>query len=273
MAASTLGPPFPYYGSKARLAQWILPFIPDHKNYIEPFAGSASVLMAKEPCRVEILNDLDGEVVNFWRILRDHPDELIGLLQLTPYARDEFLDARQVETDHSDVERARRFLVRYVMAFNSTVDTKSGFSRTSSGSGSRKTHAFIRRVDERLALVAHRIRSVEIENMDALKLIDAWRTPDTVLYLDPPYLRSTRTGRGGYVVESDTDEFHQRLIDTIADFPGTVLLSGYRGGPYERLDWHCEERNVHNGASTTDRSSRRVESLWMNRPPADLMAG
>lgn len=256
-------PPFPYYGAKAKLAPWILSHIPKHKNYVEPFCGSAAVLMAKEPSHCEVINDLSGDVVNFWRVLRDRQDELVSVLQLTPFARDEYYAARNVAEDVSSVERARRFFVRCNMAFNADTGSTVGFSGSVPNRTAKST-TFIRRVDKRLFRIAHRIRDVEIENIDALKLINRWRDTETVLYLDPPYLNSTRVTHRNYAVESGSDEFHSALIDSVADFPGTVLLSGYKGGLYERLGWRCEERSVAAHVSNTA-GARRVECLWINR--------
>jgi DNA adenine methylase len=166
--------PFPYYGAKSRLAPWILSFVPEHTTYVEPFVGSGAVLLAKPPSRTEVINDLNGDVVNFWRVLRDRHDELVARLQLTPYARDEYLFCRDGNHDKADeIERARRFFTRCALGYNAST-ARVGFS-TSGPRRKGKAATFSRRVDERLAVVADRLRGVEIENMDALELIKRWR--------------------------------------------------------------------------------------------------
>ncbi|MBB5934559.1 DNA adenine methylase [Streptomyces zagrosensis] len=255
-------PPFPYYGAKGKLAPWIVSHIPEHKAYVEPFCGSAAVLLAKERCRTEVLNDANGDVVTFWRVLRDQPDALVEVLQRTPYARDEYKASLTSYGGLPELERARRFFVRCCMAFNAST-RKVGFSSSAPGR-TGKAQTFAARIDTRLMEVAERVRGVEIENVDALRLVDRWRQPDTVLYLDPPYLASTRKSKRDYATESNTDEFHASMLHTVADFPGTVLISGYMGGPYESLGWRCERREVPAHVSNAA-GARRVECLWINR--------
>ncbi|MEV4474681.1 DNA adenine methylase [Nonomuraea sp. NPDC049504] len=262
--------PFPYYGAKSRLAPWILSFVPDHITYVEPFVGSGAVLLAKPPSRTEVINDLNGDVVNFWRVLRDRHDELVARLQLTPYARDEYLFCRDSEHGHADeIERARRFFTRCALAYNAST-TRVGFS-TSGPRRRGKAATFVRRVDERLAAVAERLRGVEVENMDALDLIKRWRDPEAVLYLDPPYLNDARASKGNYATDNGAVAFHEHLIETLIDHPATVLLSGYAaaGSPYERLRWMRHETSV--TAHVSNRTgARRVECLWVNRWPSSM---
>ncbi|MFD4995368.1 DNA adenine methylase [Streptomyces buecherae] len=257
--------PFSWLQGAPLLAPWIVSHIPEHRVYVEPFAGSAAVLLAKEPSRTEVINDMNGDVVTFWRFLRDQPDALIALLRRTPYARDEY---RQAKADVSagelpDLERARRFFVQCCMAFNASTNRNVGFS-ASAIKRTAKGATFARRIDERLPQVAERIRRVEIENVDARRLIERWRSPDTVLYLDPPYLASTRRTTRDYATESNTDQFHTDMLAAVADFPGTVLISGYGGGPYNSLGWRCERRSVDVPTSNTA-GERRTECLWVNR--------
>lgn len=245
------------------MAAWIISHMPDHRIYVEPFIGSGAVLLAKQPVRTEVINDLDGSVVTFWRVLRDRHDELVEVLQLTPYAREEYLwcrDGRDRPMD--DIERARDFFVRCNMAFNAST---AGVGFSPSGRGKQgKAATFVRRIDERLAQVAERIRGVEIENIDALELIRRWRDRRAVLYLDPPYLNETRSSTGDYATDNGGRDFHERLVDAVADHPGTVILSGYAGAPYDRLGWRREEREVPAHVSTRA-GARRVECLWINR--------
>lgn len=260
----TFQPPFQYYGSKARLAPWIVSHIPEHLAYIEPFAGSAAILLAKPRSRYEVINDLNGDVVNFWRVLRERHDELVGVLQLTPYARAEYLESRDSQAPASDaLERARVFFVRASMAFNAST-ARVGYSASSPGKNGHKPTTFRRRIDARLAEVAERMRDVELENVDALTLLRRWRRPQSVAYLDPPYVGTARASHGDYATDNGGNAFHAEIMSAVGDFPGVVILSGYPGSPYDELGWRREERTVAAHTSNTPGASR-TECLWINR--------
>lgn len=264
-------PPFPFHGAKGRLAPWIASLIPDHLAYVEPFAGSAAVLMAKPVSKVEVLNDINGDVVNFWRVLRDETEALVTALDLTPYAREEFVACRDGRTEEP-VERARQFFVQMSMGFNASLDPANGFS-ASTVTSNGKPRAFINRV-ARLPEVAARLRGVEVDHRDALEVIARWDSPNAVLYLDPPYLGDTRTTHGkdyGHHDSRDAD-FHDRLLDAVTGTKARVLLSGYESPAYARLreaGWRALSRHV--TAPTSNRpgqaTARRVETVWLNYDP------
>lgn len=155
LAAVPLKPPAPYYGGKTRLAPWIVSLMSPHQRYIEPFAGTASVLLAKAPSRFEVINDLDGDVVTFFRVLRDRPDELERACRLTPYAREEFLACRDCRLDDvDDLERARRWWVRVAQGFNNDAliycdppylgSTRTARSRREHKEANAYTHEMLR---------------------------------------------------------------------------------------------------------------------------------
>lgn len=271
-----LAPPFQYYGSKSYLADWIARHLGTHRAYVEPFCGSAAVLMAKPPSRIEVINDLDRGVVTFYRALRDHPDTLQQALRETPYARTEFADAKAdpYPVGADDVEIARRFMVRTNMSYSGVVDT--GFSSPSGRErGSPTNHAvtFARRVDDLLARIAARLRGVVVESMDAMDLLDRWDSPDTAVYADPPYLGSTRVGNGaaGYVVDAPGAQFHAALLARLDRFRGQVLLSGYASPLYRRLlprsRWTALgfERSAPAGGRAERAMGKRTEILWIKQ--------
>lgn len=226
------------------------------------------MLLRKPPSRVEILNDVDGDVVNFWRCLRDRYDDLVSRLQMTPYARDEYESALHAAPTDDPVERARRWFVITCQGFNgSNVREKFGWSH--SGQKHIKASEFSRRVDTNLAHVAARIRNVEIDNTDALKMLERWDHPDTCAYLDPPYLGSTRTNDGGYRIDQRGDEFHVRLLEAVQAFQGCIVLSGYASDLYDSLGWHRIDWDVQAPTATRqDFSDRRTESVWLNYDPS-----
>lgn len=276
---TSLRPPFPYYGSKGRLARWIVDLMPRHRVYVEPFAGSAAVLFAKPAAPVEIINDLDQNVVAFFRALREREPELLRALRLTPYSRDEFDAADLSEPDLNDVERARRFFVRTTQGHNAAGS--GGRAGWSNGIRERHTDATATTtLVDRLWHLAERLRPVVVEHRDAAEVIAAHDAPDAVFYLDPPYLSGTRRSGRDYAHEADGEAFHRDLAATLASVRGTVLLSGYPSALYDELyaDWDRVQVAVHRAA--TNRRGRTgvergIETVWSNRPlgHADLFSG
>ncbi|ONH62328.1 methyltransferase [Frankia sp. CcI49] len=284
-------PPFPYYGGKSRLAPWIASLLPAHQVYVEPFCGSSSVLFAKTPAAHEVINDLDGNVVTFFQMLRDRPNELVRACRLSPYSREEYRAAR-LDEDVDDLERARRVFVRASQGFNA-----NGLSRGRPGSwsnghrqGRRSQAAQVADLADRLYEVADRLRGVVVENRDALELIPAYDGPRTAIYADPPYLAETRSSlaAGGgqrasdYWHDSSEPDNHRALAAVLRKCRGAVLLSGYDSDLYAELygDWWRTSMSV--TRPTTNRAggtgTSAVEVLWSNRPlladdgPIDLFA-
>lgn len=275
-------PPFRYYGAKGKLADWIVSVMPEHSTYLEPFAGSAAVLFAKPPSRHEVLNDLDGNVVNFFRILRTREDELIAQLERTPYARDEFMacrDALAAGID-DDLERARCFYVQCQQSFAATTRPNTGWVASTSKRVNR-AKSFCH-YTERLPAVRERLRRVIIDSRPAVEVIDLYAKSSTdLVYCDPPYLRSTRSERSsttqshGYRVEMDTDEAHIELAGRLMSTPAAVLISGYPSDLYEDLyaGWARLDVSTYaaaaRGQGNTKVDDRRTEVLWSNRPIHD----
>jgi DNA adenine methylase len=273
--------PFSYLGGKSRLAPWIVSFLPPHRTYVEPFAGSGAVLFAKPQSKTEILNDLDGNVVAYYRVLRDRElgAELVRQLRLTPYAREEFELADLDDPDLGDLERARRFFIRVMCSMNHST-TRTGFAiapqSAPGGGGADHARKFVSVVD-RLELCAERLRTVMIERLPAVQVIAKFGANEhTVLYCDPPYLATTRsmaTKRplaGDYGIEYASPEDHKELAEVLHRARASVLLSGYPSPLYEELygDWHRVERRVDVAMSNGNgaRARTAVEVLWSNRP-------
>jgi DNA adenine methylase len=257
----TVKPPFKYFGGKHTLAPKIVEMFPDHDVYIEPFFGSGAVFFAKPPSRVEIINDASREIVTFFRALRDDLDELERVCALSPYAVDEYRSA-SFDDDIDDIERARRFWVRINQSFGQTANDSTGWS---SNTAFRCAHSTLRKVG-RFAAAAERLQNAQIDNRDAIELIEARATDDTVIYADPPYVHETRTGTG-YRHEMSNDD-HARLADALNATPATVFLSGYDSSAYAELyaGWHRVEfpsRVVGRDASRRD----AIEVIWTNRRP------
>lgn len=264
-------PPFAYYGGKAGMARRIVSLLPPHRVYLEPFLGSGAVLFAKRPSVHEIANDVDGNVVNFFRILRERPGDLEDVCRLTPYARDEFRAADLAEPA-DELERARRFWVRVNQSFGKTAGDETGWSvttaRTQSPPGS-----VLGRIG-RFGAIAERLAQVQIESCDAAHLILRMGTRDAVVYADPPYLAETRRERArranDYRCDMGEPEEHERLALALHETEATVILSGYHSPLYDRLygDWPRLEIPVlaHSSSAVTAARGERLEVLWSNRP-------
>ena len=263
--ASIDRPALRYHGGKFRLAPWILRFFPPHGCYVEPFCGAAGVLLRKPRAYAEVYNDLDADIVNLFRVLRD-PVLRVDLEQacrLTPYARDEF-DAAYEPTDDA-LERARRTCVRAAMGFGSAGATKgsTGFRIDTRRKYSTAMHNWADYPDT-ISAIGDRFTGVLIENRDALDVILAHDQPDTLHFIDPPYVHGTRLMRkqGGYRHELD-DAAHQRLINCLLSVEGMVVLCGYESGLYGVISgWerHSTEARISGGRGT----SLRTEHVWLN---------
>lgn len=267
--------PFAYYGSKARLAPQIATLLPSHRVYAEPFCGSAAVLFRKRPSPHEVINDRFGEVVNFFRVLRDRAPDLARAVRLTPYAREEFEHCRRAfhRPDLDEVERARCFFALSCQSVNATaVFRRSGWSAGQQQHTSR-ARATRRRADA-LEQFADRLRDVTVEHADAMEVIDACDLPDAALYVDPPYLATTRASvasraAGDYAHELMSDEDHEALAHRLLSFRGAVIVSGYDSPLYSRLHRRWDRVLIPTLRTSSNRSGvaadRAVEVLWSNR--------
>lgn len=272
-------PPFAYYGGKVGMAQRIVSLLPPHRVYLEPYFGSGAVLFAKPPAVNEIVNDLDGGVVAFFRALRDRPIELEQVCRLTPYAREEYMAARAAEPD-DDLERARRFWVKVNQSFAKTAGRQTGWSITTART--QAVTASVQARIDRFVVCAKRLSTVAIEKCDGPGLIERLATADTVVYADPPYLASTRRGRdrqrpADYLHDMGTEAEHRRLAEVLHKTAAAVILSGYPSPLYEDLygDWWRLDIpvTVHSSNSRTKTRGSRVEVLWSNRQLGDDLFG
>lgn len=262
MSAKLTRPLVRYHGGKWRLAPWIIGHFPPHRVYVEPFGGGASVLLRKDRAYAEVYNDLDGEIVNLFRVARDHGEMLAQRCELTPFARDEFVLSYD---PHSDpIEQARRTLVRSFMGFGSaSVNGKaSGFRANSNRSGTTPAHDWANYPDALRKTIA-RLKGVVIENRDALHVMRQHDSRTTLHYVDPPYAHETRYLKGkkhAYRHEM-TDAQHVEMASAARALQGMVIVSGYRCDMYDRLyaGWHRVDK-----AAMADGAAARIESLWLS---------
>lgn len=269
-ATTPLKSPVPYFGSKQRVADWIVGLLPDHDHYVEPFAGGLSVLLAKQPSRLETVNDLDGELVTFWRILRDRPAALIRACALTPHSRAEH-DAAYEDAPGDDLETARRVWVRLTQGRGGTL-RRTGFRQYIDPAGTATSMpGCLDGYVDRLASAAERLHAVSLEAAPALDVIAKYGQHEGVLlYVDPPYLGSTRSF-ANYRHEMRGEEQHRELAAALRDCRAAVVLSGYDSALYLELfdGWHRYEQASMTGNAKTAKA--RVEVLWANRPLGDRL--
>ena len=260
-------PAIRYHGGKFRLSSWIISHFPEHRCYVEPFGGGASVLLKKEPSEADVYNDLDGDVVNLFSVLRD-PEaarRLIDACALTPYARDEFYCA--YEDSDNPVEKARRLIVRATMGFGSAGATKgkTGFRLDTKRNSATAQRIWARQPDN-LAAVASRFAGVLVENRSAIQCMRDHDTLSTLHFVDPPYVHETRVGvskNGAYRFEM-TNEDHAELLNELKALQGGVIVCGYDSKLYNNaLDgWKRVTRTT--AANGYAGSVQRTECLWLN---------
>jgi len=258
---------FGWYGGKFNHLNWLLPLLPQTTHYCEPFAGSAAVLLNREPSPVETYNDIDGEVVNFFRVLRDQPEVLIRAIGLTPFSREELRIAVE-ESVHelSELERARRFFVRARQVRTGLAQTASAgrwahCKLTSRAGMAGAVSRWLGSVDG-LSEIAQRLLRVQIENAPAIEVIQRYDSEETLFYCDPPYPHDSRGDIHAYRYEM-TDKDHRELAEVLHNVKGKVALSGYRCELLDKLykDWHRIESPSKQCLSV---KQPRTEILWTN---------
>ena len=265
---------FGWYGGKYSHLDWLLPLLPTCKHYCEPFAGSGAILLNRKPSPVETYNDLDGEVVNFFRVLRDKNEELIKAILLTPFSREEFSLACSLDPNLSDIERARRFYVRARqvrtgLAQKATVGRWANCKNTSRAGMSGVVSRWLGSV-EHLPWIAERLLRVQFENRPAEEVINLYDSEETLFYCDPPYIHNTRGDTNAYTNEM-TDEDHSSLSKILNVVKGKVAISNYECDLMNKLypspKWVKFIAPVKTNHST---KGKRVEVLWTNYDPSNI---
>lgn len=253
-----------WHGGKWKLAPWIIAHLPPHRVYVEPYGGGGSVLLRKVRAYAEVYNDLDGEVVNLFRVVRDRGGDLLRALELTPFAREEFKAA--YEACDEPIERARRLLIRAFMGFGSNghnAEISTGFRANSNRSGTTPAQDW-RNYPSILPAIVERLRGVIIENRDAIDVARQHDGPETLHYLDPPYLWETRSSainRNRCYVHEMTKAQHNAMLDDALELKGMVVISGYASALYDGAlkGWRREEC-----AAMADGARKRREVLWIS---------
>ena len=257
-------PPFPYYGGKTRVADQIVDLLPDHTHYVEPFAGALSVLLAKPRSNVETVNDLNEDLITFFRVLREQPDELTRVCALTPHSRVEHARSRDRE-GLDDLERARRTFVNLSQGRSASL-RKTGWAHvmTADSYGRAGSRApYLQSMVGRFADIADRLLDVSFECRDAIDVIELYGAhADVLLYVDPPYLHTTRSS-AGYEHEFGRADQHEALLDALLGCSSAVMLSGYRSPMYAEALAGWDVVQLSGGRSQNNQ--RTEEVVWSNR--------
>ncbi len=265
---------FGWYGGKFSHLDWLLPQLPDCLHYCEPFAGSGAVLLNRCPSPVETYNDIDGEVVNFFKVLRDEKDVLIEQIALTPFSREEFGVACQLDPNLTNLERARRFYirarqVRTGLAQTASIGRWANCKNTSRSGMSGVVSRWLGGIKQ-LEFIAERLLRVQIENRPAIDIIKLYDSKETLFYCDPPYIHQTRGDKKAYGFEM-TDFDHKNLAKALNSIEGLAAISNYDCDLMDELypasKWtkiYSPEKVIHSTKDT------RQEVIWVNYKIKDL---
>ena len=269
-------PPFAYYGGKTRLADRIVALLPAHEHYVEPFAGSLAVLLAKKPSRMETVNDLDGLLMTFWRVLREKPEQLARACALTPHSRAEHalirsdrLPALMGQLD--DVEIARLVWVQITQSRGGTMRSSTGWrSYINPGGNSTGMPGYLSAYVDRMAAACERLHHVSLESRPAIEIVEKYSAhPKCCLYVDPPYLGETRSASGGgngYRVDMPDPEDHRKLLSALTRCEASVILSGYPSDIYDRALSSWDRIEIpHFTGQGNGANQARTEVIWSNR--------
>ena len=245
-----------YPGGKSRIADWIISFFPNHKVYLEPFFGSGALFFKKKPSYIETINDIDGDIINLFRVCREHPMELSAAINLTPFSRDEYIEC--CEPSAEPIERARRTLVRFHQSFGTTNSCKNSWRNVQTYGGPRCATMW-NYLPEAIIECCERLKDAQIENKDAIELIRRYDDPETLIYIDPPYLQELRK-KNMYKYEYSLEQ-HKKLLNTIRQSKSMIIISGYDNELYNTklAGWTTAEIET-----LAQMGKKRIEKIWFN---------
>jgi DNA adenine methylase len=264
----TIRPVFKCHGGKYYLVQWIISHFPENHvemTYVEPFCGGANILLNKEKSKIEIINDLDVNIVDIYRALRDEPKEFIRRLNLCKYCEDTFNRAiKKSSTPFGDyLDHA---INEFVLRRMSRGGMKKAFacSNRTRGGQPGDVNAWMTAI-KNLPFLSERLQEVYVLNKTAIEVIQAFNNPNTMIYCDPPYLHETRVSKAVYSSEMNTDD-HIELSHTLNNFSGKVIISGYASPLYKRLykGWNVEKKKIVNHSSQQKSKENKTEIIWKN---------
>jgi DNA adenine methylase len=258
-------PPIKWYGGKRYLASWITSHFPEHRIYLEPFGGGASVLLNKRAVEVEAYNDIDARLVRFFRVLREQGEEFVRKARLTPYSQLEFENAKNYPLGADDLQMALCDFIRWRQSFAGKGQSWSYTTTRARGGMAGDVNAWWTAIDG-LPLVIDRLRSVQLTCQSAFDVIPRFDHEESLIYCDPPYLHETRSAQSTNVYHQEmTDSEHRQLAGVLLQCKGAVVLSGYDSPLYDKLygGWTKVTREIANHAAGGKHKARQTECLWM----------
>lgn len=255
---------FNWFGGKYMHAEFVLKHLPKSRTYVEVFGGSAVILLNRAPSKIEVYNDIYSEIVNFFKVLREQPQELINSIYLTPYSIEEYKKSYRTLQDGTDLERARKFFCVVNQSFNASTSRQTGWKISTEVSRARISEAVNRWLTKipNLYRAVERLRTVQICNHDFRVIFEKFDSPNTLFYCDPPYMHHTRCNNDEYENElSPTD--HQDLLHLCLHAKGKVAISGYSNEIYSDALKDFEMHLAPEKRTGLFHSSNR-EVLWTN---------
>jgi DNA adenine methylase len=260
---------FNYFGSKFTFCERIVQYFPDHFHYVDLFCGSLVLTLNKPKSKIETANDINGEIINFFGVLRDQTELLIDKLRLTPMSREEFNLSWHME-GCDEIERARRFYVRCRQSFGGMGAQRKNkgwhVAITQSRSNLAYTVSRWNNGVEKLWELVGRLREIQYENRDFEEVIKLFDDERTFFYCDPPYPRDCRGSYGDYKYEF-TVEDHERLADLLNKVKGKVMISSYESPTMKRLYKGWEAVSLGHKFNNLRAEGQMDEIIFMNYQP------
>ena len=249
-----------YPGSKWRIVNGLIPLIPQHHSYVEPYFGSGAVFFNKAPSAIETINDLDNDVPNLFRCIREDPERLSSMVAAIPYSRYEYEQAFQDDPE-DNYDKAVSFLIRCWMGHGFRTGSRVGWKNDVHGRENMYALREWYRLPEKILLVAERLRMVQIENRPALEVIHRFSYPDVFMYVDPPYLKSTRLSKRKQYKCEMTEAEHIGLLEELRRIKAMVMISGYESDLYNSILDGWQKKRFR---SNIEHGRRSTEVIWMN---------
>ena len=249
-----------YPGSKWNMAKTIVSLMPEHKSYLEPYFGSGAVLFTKPVAPIETINDISGDVVNLFRTIREHKDELAAAIYYTPYSEQEYEQAFNDQSENP-VERARLFLIRSLQSHGFSTYRKVGWKVDVQGREKSYCVKHWNEIPNIIHETAERLKKVQIANTEAVELIRRFNYDNVFIYLDPPYMLEARSSKRKQYEYEMTEADHIRLLETISKSKAKIMISGYQTDLYDEI---LKSWNRHEYSATAQMGLPRKEILWTN---------
>lgn len=252
-----------YPGSKWRIARWIIENMPAHHSYIEPYFGSGAVFFNKNPSNIETINDLDGEVINFFEVVRDNPEELSAKIYMTPYARAvyENIYEQPYKVTDTKLDKALKFCIKINMSHGYRCNSKVGWKNDVQGRERAYALRSWNRIPDIIMEAAVRLKETQIEHRSAVEVIQRFNNPKCLIYCDPPYVLETRSKSTKQYNFEMSNKDHEDLLNTVLDSKSKIIMSGYESDLYNDALKGWRKKT---GYSLTQSLRKAKEVLWMN---------